>query len=79
MIGLYLAAAVPGTETVVEPSWNVAPTQPVTAVIEEDDDRHVDRFRWGLVSFWAKTSKPGPACSTPDPKQRHRTTRSVGC
>ena len=43
------------------PSWNVAPTDPVPAVLERrsrDDDEHLRRqlrlLRWGLVPSWAK-------------------------
>ena len=36
------------------PSYNVAPTQEVAAVIEEDDERKLEMFRWGLIPSWAK-------------------------
>ena len=36
------------------PSYNVAPTQEVAAVVEEDEDRKLAMFRWGLVPSWAK-------------------------
>ncbi|MET0772846.1 MAG: SOS response-associated peptidase [Candidatus Limnocylindrales bacterium] len=41
------------------PSWNVAPTDPVTVVLQRDDGRSVERHRWGLVPSWAKTVKEG--------------------
>ncbi len=41
------------------PSWNVAPTDPVTVVLQRDDGRMVERHRWGLVPSWAKSVKEG--------------------
>jgi len=37
--------------------FNVAPTDEVAAVVEHHGERIVDAFRWGLVPFYAKTSK----------------------
>jgi putative SOS response-associated peptidase YedK len=37
----------------VAPSWNVAPTHPVRAVVEDDDRRLLVTLRWGLVPRWA--------------------------
>lgn len=42
-----------------EPSWNVAPTDPVTVVLQREDGRSVERHRWGLVPTWAKSLKEG--------------------
>lgn len=42
-----------------EPSWNVAPTDPVTVVLQRDDGRSVERVRWGLVPSWAKSAREG--------------------
>jgi putative SOS response-associated peptidase YedK len=54
-IAKYFAAAPPAeTEKVLEPSYNVAPTNEVYAVVERNDERVLDHFRWGLVPFWAK-------------------------
>jgi putative SOS response-associated peptidase YedK len=36
------------------PSWNVAPTDPVPAVVERDQTRRLGVLRWGLVPSWAK-------------------------
>ena len=41
------------------PSWNVAPTDRVWAVAEDDGERLLGQFRWGLVPFWAKSRKIG--------------------
>lgn len=46
-------------ETALEPNYNVAPTQDVYAVVEDDDTRHLDAFFWGLVPSWAKDAKIG--------------------
>ncbi|WP_028471932.1 SOS response-associated peptidase [Nocardioides alkalitolerans] len=52
--------------TTPEPSWNVAPTDPVYAILErppKGDDEAVRRqlraLRWGLVPSWAKDPKIG--------------------
>lgn len=37
--------------------FNVAPTDEVAAVVEHHGERVVDAFRWGLVPFFAETSK----------------------
>jgi putative SOS response-associated peptidase YedK len=39
------------------PSYNVAPTQPVTAVRMHDDRRECVLLRWGMIPFWAKDKK----------------------
>ncbi len=36
------------------PSYNIAPTQEVAAVVEEDEERKLEMFRWGLIPSWAK-------------------------
>ena len=37
--------------------FNVAPTDPVAAVVEHHGERTVDTFRWGLVPFFAEGPK----------------------
>jgi putative SOS response-associated peptidase YedK len=39
--------------------FNVAPTQEVLAVVEDDAGRRMDLLRWGLVPRWAKDPKVG--------------------
>jgi len=39
--------------------FNVAPTDEVAAVVEHHGERVVDAFRWGLVPFYADSSKGG--------------------
>ena len=45
-------------EEVLPASWNVAPTDPVYAVVQRDK-RELRVFRWGLVPSWAKDPKIG--------------------
>lgn len=53
-----LAAETGGLEThgiELEPRYNVAPTQDVATVRQDEDGRrHLGLLRWGLVPFWAK-------------------------
>ena len=41
----------------IEPSWNIAPTDPVYVVDERDSVRQLDSMRWGLVPHWARDTK----------------------
>ena len=40
------------------PSYNIAPTQPVLAVLN-GNGRQAHLLRWGLVPSWAKSASPG--------------------
>src|SRR5215471_10746355 len=42
----------------VSPRWNVAPTQGVAVVLNEEPSK-VQTAAWGLVPFWAKDPKIG--------------------
>ncbi|MEU9715830.1 SOS response-associated peptidase [Streptomyces sp. NPDC047976] len=50
----------PAPDQVLPPSWNVAPTDPVWAVLERADrdsgvlERQLRALRWGLVPSWSK-------------------------
>ncbi len=52
-IAKYFGAAL-ADEQLLEPSFNVAPTNEVYAVLEADGARLLDHLRWGLVPHWAK-------------------------
>jgi putative SOS response-associated peptidase YedK len=41
------------------PRFNVAPTQPVTVVVQRDEDRFIELHRWGLVPSWATSVAAG--------------------
>jgi putative SOS response-associated peptidase YedK len=41
------------------PSYNIAPTQEVAAVVQEDDRRKLELFHWGLIPSWAKDPAVG--------------------
>ena len=56
-IAAYFGAEAP--EALLDPSYNVAPTNDVYAVLSDGSTRHVDAFHWGLVPLWAKDAKIG--------------------
>ena len=39
------------------PRYNVAPTQPLTVVLQRDEGRFVELHRWGLVPAWSEAPK----------------------
>lgn len=51
--------AEPPVEAPLAPSWNVAPTDDVYVVVEDDQERRVVPMHWGLVPFWAKSPAIG--------------------
>lgn len=69
MCGRFVAAATPddvaayfdavAPDALIEPSWNVAPTDDVYAVTHEGDDRRMEGYHWGLVPAWADSPKVG--------------------
>ncbi|MFF8258952.1 SOS response-associated peptidase [Streptomyces virginiae] len=62
--GLFQAAP-PDPGHALEPSWNVAPTDAVWAVLERADresgllERRLRPLRWGLVPSWSKSATAG--------------------
>ncbi len=50
-------------EPEVPPRYNIAPTQPVLAVREDQSGRRGDYLRWGLVPHWARDIKIGAKLS----------------
>ncbi|WP_327292918.1 SOS response-associated peptidase [Streptomyces sp. NBC_01198] len=61
LTGLFDVTREPEPEQLLEPSWNVAPTDGVWAVLERADRdtgevlRQLRALRWGLVPSWAKS------------------------
>ena len=43
----------------ITPSYNVAPTQQVAAVLEDEGGRRLEMLRWGLVPSWAEDPEIG--------------------
>jgi putative SOS response-associated peptidase YedK len=56
-IARYFDADAP--EALLEPSYNVAPTNDVYAVLSDGGVRRLDAFHWGLVPIWAKDPRQG--------------------
>lgn len=46
-------------DTPAETSYNIAPTQPVWAVVQRDGVNTLERMQWGLIPAWAKDPKIG--------------------
>jgi putative SOS response-associated peptidase YedK len=53
----YFSAAPP--ETALAPSYNVAPTNDIYAVVDGPDGARLEIFHWGLVPMWAKDIRIG--------------------
>ena len=49
----------PGAFEELGPRYNVAPTQPVTVVVQRDEGRLIELHRWGLVPSWAESVAVG--------------------
>ena len=56
-VAAYFGTEAP--EALLEPSYNVAPTRDVYAVLADGSTRRLDAFHWGLVPRWAKELKVG--------------------
>jgi putative SOS response-associated peptidase YedK len=41
------------------PRYNLAPSQPMAAIIADDSGRHLELLKWGLIPSWAKDPKIG--------------------
>ncbi len=50
---------VESADVTLPPSYNIAPTQDVLAVVERDGRNHLEAMRWGLIPFWAKDPRIG--------------------
>ena len=49
-------ATIPG---VISPNYNVAPGQTMPIITEDEQGRHLEFMKWGLVPVWAKDPKMG--------------------
>lgn len=49
-----LAERLGAEATEISPSYNVAPSQEVAAILREDGVKKLEMLRWGLVPSWAK-------------------------
>lgn len=56
-VAAYFGTEAP--EALLDPSYNVAPTRDVYAVLSDGSARHLDAFHWGLIPLWAKDAKIG--------------------
>lgn len=56
-VAAYFGTEAP--EALLEPRYNLAPTDDVYAVLADGTTRHLDAFHWGLVPSWAKDPKIG--------------------
>lgn len=56
---LQLAFHLDLVRTEVQPSYNVAPTQPVVTVVQRDEQNVLEAMRWGLIPVWAKDESIG--------------------
>ena len=41
------------------PRYNIAPTQDVAVIVEDERGRHLTAYRWGLIPPWAKDPSVG--------------------
>ncbi|GIO57940.1 SOS response-associated peptidase [Paenibacillus cineris] len=41
----------------IKPRYNIAPTQTIAGVLNDDGKRVLQGFHWGLLPFWAKSKK----------------------
>ena len=60
LVSFFEANLAPGVRAEYRSSYNVAPTDSVLGLVEEDSKgRVLDEFRWGLVPSWAKDPSVG--------------------
>lgn len=50
--------AVPEEGIFFEPVYNASPTFNMPVLFENGSERIIDKFRWGLIPFWAKDENP---------------------
>ena len=63
--------------TLLEPRYNIAPTQAVLAVRSTSSKRELVRPRWGLIPSWSKDKPSRTNPSTPGRKPLVKSRRSA--
>jgi len=61
-IGMFGGATIPAqqlSEQMLIPSFNIAPTHQIPAIVQTDSQRTLATFQWGLIPSWAKDSSMG--------------------
>ena len=51
--------AVPEGIFTIEENYNVAPSLHMPVIVQKGDQRKIDKYRWGLIPFWAKEINSG--------------------
>lgn len=51
---IQLAFPIDHVNAEVKPSYNLAPTQPVAAIVRREGKNNLEMMRWGLIPVWAK-------------------------
>jgi putative SOS response-associated peptidase YedK len=46
-------------EIPISKRYNIAPSQQILAITQEDEERKANLFRWGLIPFWSKDPSIG--------------------
>ncbi len=46
----------------IEPRWNMAPTQLAPVVVQPGESQEMEMMRWGLVPSWSKDTKAASKC-----------------
>ena len=61
-LGMFTAEAISAdklTEQMLLPSFNIAPTHQIPAIVQIDNERTLTTFQWGLIPSWAKDPSIG--------------------
>jgi len=56
---IQLAFNVTQVHAQVQPSYNIAPTQPVATIVQREHQIALEAMRWGLIPAWAKDASIG--------------------
>jgi len=51
--------AVPEGTFTIEENYNVAPSLHMPVIVQQGHQRKIDKYRWGLIPFWAKEINSG--------------------